>query len=1060
VIRPSRDFGRFVHPRRDDPLAPPPRVDAAHELGVARTHWAKVRSYWVRGWSHRKDAFVALEQTVDELLRGSTLPATFDLETLAAAERMLNGPVSVVGFVAARFGAVAALRTKARALSWNVGNGRAGNNTYWKLVDGKPPYYGVDSGWHALRRATCAAPAEAYAEAREIARGLREAEAQHTARTRIDFAFPSEAAWADEDMRAVLGTPTFSRTINLLVPLLACLASEDTIVRFLRECTAAWAGLAMQYACDVVLALPPDGATRVLAELAKKSVGVQRDPAQLRKLACAMTALRTEAMARELATWLRHPRFGRHVAPFFEEEPELARTALAEIARGKNVAADDARALLAANDRRAEPDQGSMDDAPPILRDPPWERAARASLALERLVWPESVAWEAGERERLAATPPVLSPAATIRPITAEELVAFDALPEQQKYVDVWPRWDQKKWSVLELPDDRVLALWDAGTAHVYHRPVLWMLARFGERALDGLYARDPFASYDERLLHACLRVDSPRSAMVVARLLARRRSFRKRARAWLLEHPEAAVVGLVPPALGREGRSRRIACDALRFVAARRPEVVDAVAARYGADAHAAIAALVFADPLARIDVRGKPPRWLAIESLPPLRTREGRVLPREAAARVVDVLRAHVLDVPYAGVAVLRDALDPASLERFAWAVFASWLRHGRPRTHAWAAHALAAFATGDTAMRLRPYARELAHTHPRAFGDVVDALVEIGDDASRLVLAELDTTLRAPSAREALAEALASHSDEPVDLGLDGRGEATLDLGGRTVRVVLGESLEPMVVLPDGRRVAQVPRASKTDDPERVAAATARFKRIRRAAHAVAKTEVARLERAMLASRRFRAAELAARSAKNALVAQAAKRVVWGVFEAGALVATFRVTEDGAFADDHDLPTTLDDDALVGVVHPLDLDADALARWGTIFGDYEIVQPFEQIGRITFAGTPAEAAEILKSTKDRMVPARSLLRTLETHGWTRATGRRVSSGWREVRTSKSTMRFVVAFQPGIDLEKMRDAPPQKLGPINVGNGPGFDEIGRVDRSELVRTALTLRG
>ena len=336
----------------------------------------------------------------------------------------------------------------------------------------------------------------------------------------------------------------------------------------------------------------------------------------------------------------------------------------------------------------------------------------------------------------------------------------------------------------------------------------------------------------------------------------------------------------------------------------------------------------------------------------------------------------------------------------------------------------------------------------------------LSEIGDDGAKLVLAELDTDVRTQVVREALADAIGGRAEEPLDLGLDARGEATVDLGGRTVRVVLAESLVPRVVLPDGRRVAQMPRAGKGDDPARVASATARFNRLRHAAHTIARTEVARLERAMVTSRRFNAAHLVARWSRHALLAQAARRVVWGVFSGPSLVGTFRVAEDGSYADADDLPFALDDDASIGVVHPLDLDAPTRERWGTIFGDYEILQPFEQLGRIAFAASPAEAAAVLAGIKGAMVPARSLLRTLETHGWARPAARRIASAWRELRGTKPHLRALVTFAPGIDLTSVRTAPPQKLGGMNVSASPGLEDVDPLERSELVRTALTLRG
>jgi hypothetical protein len=779
----------------------------------------------------------------------------------------------------------------------------------------------------------------------------------------------------------------------------------------------------------------------------------------MHKLSCALTAIHDPGVAKILAKWVRHARFGRHVVGYFETHGELAKSALSEQARGKSITADEVRSIIDGHERASRPDEGSMDDAPAMLRDPPWlKRPARPVLAIERLAYPETIAWEEGERERIAETPAVAHGNATVREPTKEELAEFDALPDAQKYVDVWPRWQNKQWLVLELTDDRRLVLWNKGTTRLYQRPPLYMLARFGEEAYAGLFARDPFDAYDDRMLTACLRIDSPRAALVASRVMMRRRAWRVRAKAWLLEHAEPAAIAVIPATFGRETRARRIAERSLRFLAVEKPDVVRSVAARMGEDVKTAVENLVFGDPLARIDVRGKPPRWLRPDALPQLRTKEGRALPREATRLVLDVLRSRGIDVVYAGVAELRRTLDETSLADLAWALFTEWNLHGRRRMHDWMALSVGAFGTDDILAKLAPYVRDWAQADPRACVTIVDVLASIGTPAAMLELTTIQSGARAPVLVEAVNEALGPKSEASTDLGLDVRGEAVLDLGGRKVRVVLDESLVPMIALEDGRRVPQVPRASKNDDRAKVAAAVARFNRLRRESKTIAKLGLRRLERAMIGSRRFSVAELETKWVRDPLLGQAARRLVWGIYEGGALSFTFRIVEDGTYADTGDMPLALDAaDARTGVVHPLDLDDAELARWGTLFADYELLQPFEQLGRTVFRGTPKQAEPILKSTQGRMVEARALMKTLVAHGWDRPAGRRFSSAWRELATSRTATRAVITFAPGISLDAIGAAPPQKLAAINTPN-TSLDALTRIDLSELVRTAMTL--
>ncbi len=74
-------------------------------------------------------------------------------------------------------------------------------------------------------------------------------------------------------------------------------------------------------------------------------------------------------------------------------------------------------------------------------------------------------------------------------------------------------------------------------------------------------------------------------------------------------------------------------------------------------------------------------------------------------------------------------------------------------------------------------------------------------------------------------------------------------------------------------------------------------------------------------------------------------------------------------------------------MGVVHPLHLSDAQRSAWGQIFGDYEIIPPFPQLGRAIHRLDPEEvkAKEIVRNEGFK-VPAISLVGTLERDGWTR--------------------------------------------------------------------------
>ena len=76
--------------------------------------------------------------------------------------------------------------------------------------------------------------------------------------------------------------------------------------------------------------------------------------------------------------------------------------------------------------------------------------------------------------------------------------------------------------------------------------------------------------------------------------------------------------------------------------------------------------------------------------------------------------------------------------------------------------------------------------------------------------------------------------------------------------------------------------------------------------------------------------------------------ARRLVWGVYRDGELLEAFRVAEDSSLADRHDNAYALPDAGAIGLVMVAELSEELYREFGQIFADYEIIQPFKQLGR----------------------------------------------------------------------------------------------------------------
>lgn len=112
-----------------------------------------------------------------------------------------------------------------------------------------------------------------------------------------------------------------------------------------------------------------------------------------------------------------------------------------------------------------------------------------------------------------------------------------------------------------------------------------------------------------------------------------------------------------------------------------------------------------------------------------------------------------------------------------------------------------------------------------------------------------------------------------------------------------------------------------------------------------------------------------------------------LIWGIYENGDLRATFRYMEDGSFntvdEEEYELPA----EGMIGLVHPIELDAETLALWKEQLSDYEITQPVPQLDREIFKLTKAEEQENeLTRFGGKLLNGLSLSGKLQGMGWYR--------------------------------------------------------------------------
>ncbi|MDR6316963.1 DUF4132 domain-containing protein [Actinoplanes couchii] len=643
---------------------------------------------------------------------------------------------------------------------------------------------------------------------------------------------------------------------------------------------------------------------------------------------------------------------------------------------------------------RPEVPVAALSAVPPVLADPPWANRAKTAkpVVLTGVSCTDAPAahWLAGEWEDWAES---------TTPERGDDTVDWAAMAEG--LLD-GGRWYQVGDLLTRGPEDlarQTIVRWRPGGGS---HPVWWLrgvVARFGTDAMGPLVllARAQPAEFGPLLMP----FTSPEVTVLMADWQARLKSVRGLAQQWLLRHSAVAVRTLVPAALGRAGAARRQAERALLLLHAHgRTAEIRSAAAGYGPQATAGVEALFDTDPLMALPARmPAPPEWAPAPLLPPVRLRDGSgALPAEAVTNLLRMLMISRAQEPYAGLDQVRQAVRPADLAAFGWALFELWLSGGGVAKDNWVLDTVAQTGDDDVVRRITPMimAWPTDGLTARAIAGLT-VLVGIGTDQALLHLQRISQRAKSGPLRRAATARITEIADARgltteqladrlvPDFGLDAAGSLLLDYGPRRFVVGFDEQLRPFAAEEGGRRLKTLPKPGARDDAERAAEAYQRFATLKKDVRKIAAEQVRRLEQAMVGGRRWSGAEFRQLFAAHPLMWHIGRRLVWARFDGDTVLGALRIAEDRTPADVDDDPVTVGDDDVIGLAHPVHLGADT-GRWAGVFADYEILQPFPQLGRQVFTLTEAERdSGRLTRFEGVTVPTTKVL-LLDRRGWVR--------------------------------------------------------------------------
>ena len=639
------------------------------------------------------------------------------------------------------------------------------------------------------------------------------------------------------------------------------------------------------------------------------------------------------------------------------------------------------------------------------------------------------------------------------------------------------------------LPHDKAIELWNALSSEDHYGTDIVMYY-FGLEALPGFV--NSLSRQPQQEIATAQKIAATELAPWMARAFNKLKTMRDDAKDWLLKYPEHAITGLIPAALGNKGEIQDHARVALRMLASNGHEaLIHQIAERYEQpDILSAIKNLLDIDPLDNFPTKRKqlpdfytPARW----HRPCLH--DGKALPAKALQHLGTMLSFPTSDGIYPGIAQVIETCTSESLAAFGWDLFSAWLATGAPSKESWAFTALGVLGNDDTARQLTPMIRAWPgeSQHQRAVAGL-NVLAQIGSDIALMQLNGIAKKVKFKGLRERAGEKIGQIAEQrnltvdelddrlAPDLGLDDNGSLLLDFGPRQFTVGFDEALKPFVRDAQGSRLKDLPRPNKSDDPELSAESVKRYKALKKDARTIASQQVQRLESAMCQQRRWTHEQFRQFLVEHPLIGHLTRRLVWATYDTEQrLTHCFRVAEDNSYS-------TADDDefilpegtAQIGIPHVLDIPEQDAVAFGQLFTDYELLPPFSQLDRPSYALTPAEQASIKLQRWDNRCCPSGRVAGLANKGWLRGAPQDASwitwmlnpmGDWTAIL--KLDGGFCVSLPPDefydeqniLHVELWKGNAHQYTGWRDIGKGEHtFSEISDVAASELINDVEAL--
>lgn len=374
----------------------------------------------------------------------------------------------------------------------------------------------------------------------------------------------------------------------------------------------------------------------------------------------------------------------------------------------------------------------------------------------------------------------------------------------------------------------------------------------------------------------------------------------------------------------------------------------------------------LSYAELLTEIDKQAnkiKLPKgnWLQLDQLPPLKTTDGSTLSELALTFLIQKQSMQKTITPAGDVLPLIQQLDRAQSTPFALALFNQWMASDQVAADRWVLTLTGLLSnTSAIPVLIKPIPGWAENSRHKMAEYAAQATALIPGDEALTVLDSLATRYRSKfknigtACRAALvlaAEDRGVSLDDLADMivpnfDFDEDGQRSFEWDGGSVIAELGIDFKLTWVDPETEKTR---KALPTSAPAELKNEVNVLKKLIRES---VKGQTARLELNLVRQRRWPISRWQELFEKHPLLRAFASRLVWGLYDTeGKLVQSFRRYPNGLLANAQGALIELEESPLsVGMVHPLELEQEALSAWQEHLGRFKIKPPFPQLDRPT--------------------------------------------------------------------------------------------------------------